>query len=155
MSGYYHPHGLVIKPHNAGFFSNFNKVMNHLVHAEKNSSIKSIKVDWNFKNTSRGKVRNFPYGSLDDGNIWDHFFEQIKFNRGRVFQTLSTNKYIDRSITQNNAYALYNSDVKWRETYHNTYKTYIRVKPDFNKIVEEFYLKDMHGKYCIGVHIRH
>jgi hypothetical protein len=146
------PKKLIVVHHDAGFFSNFNKVMNHLVCSLNCYGVLSIEVDWNMK--KRSKYNNFFYGTHKDGNIWEHFFEQPLFTSRLVILHKRTTIYRDLSITGNNAYDLYKSGDRWRQQYHSTFKKYIQIKPHILQDVERTYAQYLAGKYCIGVHIR-
>jgi hypothetical protein len=146
------PKTLIVVPHNAGFFSNFNKVMNHLVCSLHRYGVKAIEVDWSIK-----KGRNFDfffYGTHKDGNIWEHFFDQPSFPPYAYVMRKKTSRYRDYSITGKNAYNLYKSGAGWRQQYHSVFKKYIRIKPHIMQKVEQIYSRHLAGKYCIGVQIR-
>jgi hypothetical protein len=148
------PRELVILPHNGGFFSNFNKVMNHLVCSLDHYGIRAVKVDWHID--GRKKLPSFPYGRPQDGNIWKHFFEQLSFpsySWGRQVKT-SSYCYRDYSINSSNAYYLYTGGQEWRQRYHAAFAKHIRIRPQILQKVEGIYNRFMAGKYCIGVHIR-
>ena len=146
------PKTLIVVPHNAGFFSNFNKVMNHLVCSLHRYGVKAIEVDWSIK-----KGRNFDfffYGTHKDGNIWEHFFDQPSFPPYAYVMRKKTSRYRDYSITGRSAYNLYKSGAGWRQQYHSVFKKYIRIKPHIMQKVEQIYSRHLAGKYCIGVQIR-
>src|SRR5262245_42758050 len=72
--------------HPAGFFSNFNKVMNHLVRSRSRPGINAIVADW-----SRHRIMGAPwldgaatfnYGREEDGNLWERFFAPLVCVRG-------------------------------------------------------------------------
>ena len=69
------PKNLIITLRNGGFFSNFNCVMTHLFSSIKNG-IAAIKVSWMWDDSFDG----CPYGTSQDGNLWEIFFEPLKFN---------------------------------------------------------------------------
>jgi len=146
------PKTLIVVPHDAGFFSNFNKVMNHLVCSLHRYGIRAIEVDWNIE---KGRKFNaFFYGTHKDGNIWEHFFEQLSFPPCSSIIRKKTSSYRDYSITGSYAYNLYTSGAGWRQQYHSAFKKYIRIKPHILQEVEQIYSRYLAGKYCIGVHIR-
>jgi hypothetical protein len=146
------PKKLIVVPHEAGFFSNFNKVMNHLVCSLHRCGVMAIEVDWNI---GRGrKFKDFFYGTYKDGNIWEHFFEQLSFPPRSLTLRKKISSYRDYSITGKDVYNLYKSDGGWRQQYHSAFKKYIRIKPHILQKVEQIYSRHLAGKYCIGVHIR-
>jgi hypothetical protein len=148
------PKTLVVFPHDGGFFSNFNKVMNHLVCSLHHYGVMAIKVDWNIKKGSKFKFNTFFYGTHKDGNIWEHFFDQPLFPPRSFIMCKKTSSYRDWSITGRNVYNLYKSGDGWRQQYHSAFKEYIRIKAHILKEVEQIYFRHLAGKYCIGVHIR-
>ena len=146
------PKKMVVVQHDGGFFSNFNKVINHLVCSLNCYGALAIEVDWNIK--KRNKFNNFFYGTHKDGNIWEHFFEQLSFPSRLFIMRKRTDLYRDLSITGSNAYDLYKSGDGWRQQYHAAFKKYIQIKPHILQEVELTYSQYLAGKYCIGVHIR-
>jgi hypothetical protein len=146
------PKTLIVVPHEAGFFSNFNKVMNHLVCSLHRYGIRAIEVDWNIE---KGRKFNaFFYGTHKDGNVWEHFFDPLSFPACSSIIRKKTSSYRDFSITGSNAYNLYTSGCGWRQQYHSAFKKYIRIKHHILQEVEQTYSRYLAGKYCIGVHIR-
>lgn len=146
------PKKLIVIPHDAGFFSNFNKVMNHLACSLHRNGVIAIEVDWEIR--KRHRFNNFFYGTDKDGNIWEHFFEQLSFPPRSFIMRKRTSSYREYSITGRNAYHLYKSGEGWRQQYHSAFKKYIRIKPHILQTVEQTYSRYFAGKYCIGVHIR-
>ena len=146
------PKTLIVLPHDGGFFSNFNKVMNHLVCSLHHYGVMAIEADWNIKKKS--KFNNFFYGTYKDGNIWEHFFEQPSFPPHSLIMRRTTTFYRDLSITGKNVYSLYKSGAGWRQQYHSAFKEYIRIKPHILREVEHTYSQYLAERYCIGVHIR-
>lgn len=146
------PKKLIVVPHDAGFFSNFNKVMNHLVCSLHRNGIRSIEVDWNIE---KGKKFNaFFFGTPKDGNIWEHFFDQLSFPPHSCIIRKRTDSYRDYSITDRNVYSLYTSGPGWRQQYHAAFSEYIHIKPHILQKVGQIYSEYLAGRYCIGVHIR-
>ena len=146
------PKTLIIVPHEGGFFSNFNKVMNHLVCSLHRHGVRAIEVNWNIEEGR--KFKYFFYGSPQDGNIWEHFFEPLSFPPRSFTVRKKTSSYRDYSITGRKAYGLYKSGAEWRQQYHAAFKTHIRIKPHIQEKVEQTYSRYLAGTYCIGVHIR-
>jgi hypothetical protein len=146
------PKKLIVVPHNGGFFSNFNKVMNHLVCSLHRYGVMAIEVDWNVRKGRKFNI--FFYGTHKDGNIWEHFFEQLSFPPRSFLMRKKTASYRDLSITDRNVYNLYKSGVGWRQQYHSAFKKYIRIKPHILQKVDQTYSRYLAGKYCIGIHIR-
>lgn len=146
------PKKLIVVPHTAGFFSCFNKVMNHLACSLHHNWIIAIEADWHISLVN-GRP-NFPYGTQKDGNLWEHFFQPLPFRKLPFLLPIRTSAYKDYSITDTAAYDLYKSGQEWRNIYHAAYAKYIRIRPHIQEKVEQIYRDYLAGNYCIGVHVR-
>jgi hypothetical protein len=138
-------HTLIVEAHaDGGFFSNFNKIVNHLAHSLGHSGVEAIKVNWSQEMSAYG-----------DGDVWDRYFRHLEFDSIPDL-THTTRHYADLSMTGPNAYAMMRGgEENWRTKYHVPYKQYIRLQNWFSKSLSEFYAKNMAGKKWIGVHFRH
>jgi hypothetical protein len=146
------PTKFIIIPHNGGFFSNFNKVVQHLVLSLNHSGIRAMQVDWHI---NKKKIMDqFSFGRPDDGNIWEHFFEQLTFHDDSYMRCVRIAGFRGDSIHFSNAYDLYKPGQGWRQQYHSAFKKHICIKPHVLKKVDQVYSPYMAGKYCIGVHMR-
>ena len=143
-------HTLVLEAIDSGFFSNVNCVVNHLHHSLGRDGCCAIHVDWRPKTGDRPY---FTYGTRDDGNLWDQFFEPLHFPRAPETE-VRTASYADYSMTGRAAYEMYKLDRGWRERFHRAYSQYIRIR---RPLVEraEAAGERMEGKFCVGVHFRH
>ena len=141
---------LVIRNWNAGFFSNFNGVLNNLHHRLGSDGIQAAQVEWYV----HPDLTHFCYGRPADGNLWPHFFEPLAFD---VFppERIEVQAYADLGMTWRYAYDMYRLDSKWRATYHALYRRHIRVVPRILDHVETLHRARMAGRYCVGVHYRH
>ena len=146
------PRKLVIIPHNGGFFSNFNKVMNHLVCSLHHYGIRGIEVDWQIDR--KRKLNEFSYGRPEDGNIWEYFFEPLSFPHYSFIRRVKRCAFNDASISHHNAHKLYQLGGEWRQRYHAAFKKHIRIRPSIQQKVDRLYSETMADRYCIGVHIR-
>lgn len=143
----------VIRPSNSGFFSNFNRVMNHLVDCESSRKVKTIEVDWQIPG---GRLLpHFSFGRPEDGNIWEHCFEALAFPCQSFLIPVTSRYYTDSSITGLNAYSLYKSGNNWRNVYHSVFEKYIRIKPGIVQKVNDIHSRYMAGKRVVGVHVRY
>jgi hypothetical protein len=136
---------LVIHSWKAGFFSNFNGVLNNLRYLLGRDGIEAALVDWH--------AEDIAYGRTADGNLWLHFFEPIRFERFPVERT-EVRMFAEFSLTGINAYSAYKLDREWRQIYHALFCRYIRIRPALLTRVETLYRAKMAGRYCIGVHYR-
>jgi hypothetical protein len=146
------PTRLIVIPNDGGFFSNFNKVVQYLALSLNHAGITAIIVDWRIDEAR--KLSQFPYGCPEDGNIWEHFFEQFSFPTDSYVRSTKIAQWMDHSITDRAAYALYKSGSFWRQQYHAAFVEYIRIQSHIFEKVDRVYSQYMAGHYCIGVHIR-
>jgi hypothetical protein len=143
------PRTMIISNRNAGFFSNFNCVLNNLHHRLGRHGIEAARVEWH----ANPEHDEFVYGRPTDGNLWLRFFEPLPFHYFPT-ETLEVRTYVDFSMTGNHAYEMYKLDRGWRDIYHALFNRYIRVKQPILDRVETIYGAEMAGRYCIGVHYR-
>lgn len=101
----------IVRPHNAGLFSQINKVMLCA------SMYEHVHVDW---------TGNTTYGDPKD-NLWNHLFEPTENRGGDVIVD-----YPDQSITGSQAGHLYGT-TGWREKYSVIWKRFT-VLPKLEKI---------------------
>jgi hypothetical protein len=161
------PFRYVIHARDAGFFSNFNGVINRLANTVGQDDIGVV--NWQANQVVRDGVvvrqAQFPYGAPADGNLWNRFFEPLPFVPNRSIH------YQQRDIWEidhcgmcfgtyrawgKRACRLYSlNNQRWREKYHAVYKRYIRLRPGIMERVESFRRQYLNRSDCIGVHIRH
>src|ERR1700704_3220520 len=96
------PCTLIIRNRDAGFFSNFNAVLNNLRHGIGRAGIEAALVDWQAPEGSR----EFAYGQPAEGNLWTHFFEPLPFERPPA-ATCEASTFASWEMTGLAAYALY------------------------------------------------
>jgi len=152
------PRKVVICAHAAGFFSNFNKVLNHLVEGWKIPGTAEIAVDW-----SRDRIRpepyldgatTFNYGRVEDGNLWERFFAPISCRCGFHLVEAEAHHYVDMSITHAKAEALYRSGRAWRDEYHAAYRRHVHPLPTIVERVDALHACLIGSRHAIGVHVR-
>ncbi|MDX6663903.1 MAG: hypothetical protein QOG68_109 [Solirubrobacteraceae bacterium] len=139
---------IVVRPHTAGFFSNFNKVVNHLHKGLGNDGVVAVKVDWQV----REPIPHFVYGLPADGNVWDHLFEPLAFPHFPP-ATRDGQKWSSVEMTGIHAYDYYRRP-DWREELHRTYARHIRVRPDLRARLDALLPTDP-SIFRVGVHYRH
>jgi hypothetical protein len=141
---------LVIESWGAGFFSNFNGVVNNLSHRLGRGGVEAVSVEWHADPAKPG----FCYGNPQDGNLWLYFFEPLPFPEAPAARHVARG-YADFAMTHRFAYAMYKLDRRWRGRYHAVYQRYIRVRPEILDRVTAIHQASMAGRYCVGVHYRH
>lgn len=141
---------MILRNRGAGFFSNFNCVLNNLRHRLGADGIEAAVVEWRADRDHE----EFPYGTAADGNLWLRFFEPLPFDRFPR-QTVDYATYATPHITWRSAYTTHKADRRWRANYHDLFRRYIRVRPEIERRVSAFAHERMTGRYCVGVHYRH
>jgi hypothetical protein len=140
---------MVIRNWNAGFFSNFNGVLNNLHHRLGHDGIEAAFVDWHID----AEQGHFVYGEPKDGNLWLRFCEPLPF-KSFPPDKIEVRTYADFGMTSLNAYRMYKLNRHWRHDYHSLYRRFIRIKPAILERVDALYRAKMSGRYCVGVHYR-
>ena len=142
------PRVILVRPHEGGFFSNFNKVIS-LLHSEiGRDGVTGVRVDW----TLQKPIRHFPYGTPADGNVWDRLFSPVAAE-GEVKETVTQYPTSGCHLwSGRRAYDLYRRQ-GWRGTYNDTFRRFILPRPDLLQRVEQA-LENAQG-LRIGVHYRH
>ena len=135
-----HKH-IIVKQHEGGFFSNFNKVISFL---EKNSNTE--KITWDLKGQ--------PFGAFafSCGEVFSHLF--LPYNTNKAYdQEEILREYIDQRHTGKNAHDCYTGNQDWRLSLNQTYRKYI-TPTEFlhNKIkqVDELFVQ-ISNKQKIGI----
>jgi len=162
----------IILARNAGFFSNFNGVLNRLRFMSPEDA---CTVEWDVRklrtsdeSESRQGVpyaqqTSFPYGTAEDGNIWNRLFHPIDkpLLPGREYER----RYIWNAHAPSGAYfdghrrwagaslPMYQSDFAWRQTYHDLFSRYIRVREHIRARVAAFESR-IRERPTIAVHLR-
>ncbi|HYC55939.1 MAG TPA: hypothetical protein VEL28_13475 [Candidatus Binatia bacterium] len=141
---------LVIGNRDAGLFSNFNHVVDNLVHRLGRGGVAAATVEWR----ARADFTQFPYGTAADGNLWPRFFEPLQFAEMPP-RRIHTDTYVDLGITHDSAYRMYKLDFLWRRRYHAAYRRHIRPVADIAASVRDIRRRVDPGCCMIGVHFRH
>ena len=137
---------MVLKNRGSGFFSNFNCVLNNLRHRLGFDGIEAATVEW----YADAKFSEFPYGKIEDGNLWLHFFKPLQFDH-LPKQRVEFSHFVRLLITGHCAYAVHKRDQYWRTNYHEIYRRYIRVRSKIERQVNEIAQDQVDGRYCVGV----
>jgi hypothetical protein len=140
---------LVIQGWDAGFFSNFNGVLNNLRYRLGRRDNSAVVVDWRVN----GAKSEFPYGRPEDGNLWERYFEPLSFEHFPS-KTLTINTFASSRMTGRLAYAMYKLNRHWRQDYNVLYRRHIRIRSEILERAEEIYRDGMSGRYCAGAHYR-
>jgi hypothetical protein len=141
---------LVIHSWNAGFFSNFNGVLNNLRYRLGRGGIVAAIVNW----PSLGRPSEVPGDTVEGSNLWLQFFERLSFDEFPE-RTIKATGFATEKMTGRRAYRMYKLDRRWRSVYHALYRRHIRIRPAILDQVEEIYRARMKGNFCAGVHYRH
>jgi len=135
---------MVVEAHDAGFFSNFNKVVNQIAHTYTTGEFTSVAVNW--------PSGYFPYGS-GRGNAWDDYFDPLPVDPSAE-ECWVTAEYAWAGMTSAATQRMYQSGSEWRAQYHDAYQRNIRIKPYILEKTEKIHSAHIASHYCIGVHYR-
>jgi hypothetical protein len=137
---------LIIKSHNGGFFSNFNKMIHYL------KNYPNI-VEIQFDVRSTGLENQLPFINKDE-EIFGKLFEKYKENKN-INRILIGESYESEELTDKNAYNFYNENRYKLEPYNKAFTKYIKLQPQLQKKLE--YLKNKLHSDCeevIGIFVR-
>lgn len=140
-------------PNNAGFFSNFNKIITHI---------------WIFKirnlidDNTNFYVKWFDYIDFKYGgdNLWSTLFTSLipaENSEKTEYDTIIKEYYHqeeEKFISTHTHNILNKDDKRWRYELNQIYNKYIQLNPIFKEEVNSFYKKHFEGYYVICVHIR-
>lgn len=144
------PYTLVVIAWNAGFFSHVNRVVNHLHHTLGHDGCAAIRVNWRInENTPL-----FVYGTEQDGELWQRFFEPLEFPQAPAAERASY-EYADLSMTGLHAYGMYKRGSRWRTAYGRAYAEHVRVRRELRDRAHDLWRDAGIGTSSIGVHYRH
>jgi hypothetical protein len=144
------PYTLVVTAWNGGFFSHVNRVVNHLHHSLGHDGCAAIRVEWQVGE----HTPLFVYGTAEDGELWERFFEPLSFP-GAPAEERSSWEYADLSMTGLHAYRMYKGGAGWRKDYGRAYANHVRVREDLRGRVEDLWRNGGVASRAIGVHFRH
>ena len=135
-----------------GFFAELHKVMQCLIHYEKD--LTRAHIDWTDE--------FFPYKDGADENGWDLFFEPIplasKRSSSETVQKIIINSTAEHHELHDQCctapWVAYEQYLPYRKFVHEKIKTYIHLKPAVQNEWDSFYNAHMKGHTCIGIHAR-
>ncbi len=136
----------------AGLFAEMHKVMQCLIHYEKD--LARVHVDWSDE--------FFPYKDGVNDNGWDLLFEPIAIPATRS-NTQNAEKFtIDSTSVHHELHdqcctapwVAYDKYLPYRQFVHEKMMKYVRLKPYIQEQWDAFYNQHMKGQVCIGVHAR-
>jgi hypothetical protein len=141
---------LVVIAWNAGFFSHVNRVVNHLHHTLGHDGCAAIRVDWRVnENTPL-----FVYGTEQDGELWQRFFEPLDFPDAPAEERASY-EYADLAMTGLHAYRMYKRGSHWRAEYGRAFAGRVHVREELRRRAAELWRDGAGGPRNVGVHYRH
>lgn len=141
---------LVVTAWNAGFFSHVNRVVNHLNHSLGRHGCEAVRVDWHVGE----HTPLFVYGTPQDGELWQCFFEPLVFPEAPT-RELRSHEYADLSMTGLHAYRMYKRGSAWRTDYGRAFTEYVYVREELTRRVQELWQDAAINAGAVGVHVRH
>ncbi len=141
---------LVVVAWNAGFFSHVNRVVNHLHHTLGRDGCAAMRVDWRVdENTPL-----FVYGTEQDGELWQRFFEPLDFPDAPA-EEWASHEYAELAMTGLHAYRMYKRGSRWRAGYGRAFAEHVHVREELCRRAEELWRDGAGGPRNVGVHYRH
>ena len=114
------PVHIVLEHSNAGFWSIFNKLMNYLIYY---NTIRKIDFNVTYPPNSRFTF----YGNE---NYFSKVFEPYSVETEEHLLKINAVNYITYEATGSYANWLHVSQGQWRQTYHEVFKKYIKIRPE-------------------------
>lgn len=156
----------VIHARNAGFFSNLNGAINRLYYtlAPRDTGEVSWRVDQLREGPHIVAQTQFPYGTVEDGNLWTRFFEPLPLAAGNAAG--SEVREIWELEHQGWCFGSYHAAARracrlyvpgrqgWRRVFHDVFRRYIRPRPEVLERAAQFRRTHVTGPHTVGVHIR-
>ena len=135
----------------AGFFAEFGKVIQNIIHYEP-EGIHTLKVDWT--------NQFFPFKNSTEENGWNLYFEPVvtenqpEKTTGVIKQVKNTAKHELHGQNCVGHWVKYDENLPYRLFVHEKIMKYIHIKPHIIQLVDDFYEKHMKDNLCVGIHIR-
>lgn len=124
-----------------GLFADFKSVINHLTLCEFQHEIPVVYWD--------SGSSYYVKGYRQTENVWEYFFEPVSSLKYEINDVVHKGYWTQfKDLHQEDL-----DDLTRRRVYRLIRK-YIRIKPDIQKKVDDFYLKNMFEKKTIGIHCR-
>ncbi len=131
----------------AGFFSNFFHVLNHLAWCEKNK--KTPVIYWD--ELSLYYQRTGYHGMY---NVWEYFFEPVSHLGYQSGETMHRD-FTAPDGTGIEYTSFHRIDLKtYKYWAYDLISKYIRLKPSIKKKVDDFYKNNMENRKTIAIHLR-
>jgi len=156
----------VIHARNAGFFSNLNGVINRLYYTVQPQD--TCEVSWRVDQLREGAQivaqTQFPYGTVEDGNLWTRFFEPIPSAPGNAVG--GEVRDIWELEHQGWCFGCYHAAARracrlyapgrqgWRRSLPEGYRRSIRPRPEILDRAARFGRAHLARRRTVGVHIR-
>ena len=163
--------------HDGGFFSILNKYVSHLCYCSDDAilipdwRVSTLKIDV-LTRTKTLNFESFCYGNEKDGNLFFKLFENPFPNHlhkdiqetdlmyviaDEKLDSFDFNVLNEPNLTYINSYNLYDDDDYFpifRKRYNNTLKKYIRLKPEIQKRIDDFFEKNLKNHFVVAAFIR-
>jgi hypothetical protein len=131
----------------AGFFCEFLKVVNNILHFEDENLVR-VSVDWTHE--------FFPYKDQPHENGWDLYFDPIEITDRAPIRKIGGDPGYHELHDQlcRDTWVLYDQYLPYRLAVQERIQKYIKFKKNILQEVEYFYASNMTGYVMIGVHVR-
>ncbi len=134
-----------------GFFSSFNHIISNLLYADRHNKIPVI--DFSIGGEYGRWIYEQIGGYNNSTNPWEYYFEPVSNSK------YEPGDYIHNDhLTLDGRGILYNRPNSYRTSIRNTanniIKKYIKIKPNIQIKINQFYNDNMHNKITIGIHLR-
>lgn len=163
----------ILPAHDGGFFSVFNAFISHLVWDLREDRCHMVLPDWDvgrlLERQGDKKLISFCYGKPQDGNIWTKLFEPLYgltenqmndraflYDKAEMPETI-WNEHREPLLTYVHAYDLYISPSfkAFRRQYHQAFKQHVKLRPEMQAEITDFYDRHFEGKYMLAAHVKH
>ena len=168
---------IVCPIHDGGFCSIFNKYISHLVYGGDNVvlipdwRVSTLKLDV-LKRNGKLKFESFCYGKEEDGNIFFKLFQDTFLPHltqdiyqtnlmyviaDKVLDSFDFNSANEPNLTYIHSYNLYADEsyfMDFRKKYNYYFNKYIKLQPDLQNKIDEFYNSHMKDKFVVSAQIR-
>lgn len=140
----------VIGGRNAGFFSNFMGVLNHLTWCKAYN--KNPVVYWDHNCPCYYEATGYNNAT----NVWEYYFEPVSSATYEKEDAINTTYQApdNTSIKAGPKDFTNNFELEFRVAMHDIIDHYVKIKPSIMRKIQEFYFTHMAGKKTIGMHIR-
>lgn len=138
---------ILFVPNNAGFFSNFNKIITHIwIYKIRNQECEFY-VKW----------FDYQYFLYSGDKLWSTLFTSLIPKVNDTYDLVIENYFHQEElkfIAERTHNIYIDSDISWRYELNNIYKKYIHIHPIIQDELQEYFNKYMKGYHIISVHLR-